>query len=134
LALTLRDLRRVAGQYRQFEKGAWISVVSLRLAAMPEQATLEQEAELLAGLSVGEATIALLEVRPDLPGRDALDHAFECLVGANVAGAREWLARFCVQQAGVATAEAQRGVHAAVQATLIADALTRHARFFSSVA
>jgi uncharacterized membrane protein YccC len=134
LALTLRDLRRVAGQHRQFEKEAWISVVSQRLAAMPEQATLEQEAELLAGLSVGEATIALLGVRPDLPGRDALDHALECLAGANVAGAREWLARFCVQQAGVATAEAQRGVHAAVQATLIADALTRHARFFASVA
>jgi uncharacterized membrane protein YccC len=134
LALTLRDLRRVAAQYRQLEKGAWISVVSQRLAAMPEQATLEQEAELLAGLSVGEATIGLLEVRLHLPGRDALDQAFECLAGANVAGAREWLARFCVQQAEAATAEPQRGMHAAVQATLIADALTRHARFFASVA
>jgi uncharacterized membrane protein YccC len=132
LALTLRDLRRVAGRHQRFEQAAWISVVSQRLAAMPEQATLEQEAELLAGLSVGEATIDLLEIRPHLAGCDALDHAFECLAGADIAAAREWLARFCVRQAEVPPAEAQRGVYASVQATLVADALSRHARFFAS--
>jgi uncharacterized membrane protein YccC len=134
LALTLRDLRRLAVRRRRFEQGAWIGLVSQRLASMPEQATLEQEAQLLAGLSVGEASIALLEARPHLPRGDALDHAFACLAEANVAGTREWLARFCAQQSGGATAEAQRGMRAAVQATLIADALTRHARFFASVA
>jgi uncharacterized membrane protein YccC len=134
LGLTLQDLRRLAGGRQRLEKGAWISVVSQRLAAMPEQATLEQEAELLAGLSVGEASIALLEARPHVPGGDALDHAFACLAGANVTGTREWLARFCDQQPEGATAEAQRGMRAAVEATLIADALTRHAGFFVSVA
>jgi uncharacterized membrane protein YccC len=134
LMLTLRDLRRLAEGGRRLEKGAWISVVSHRLAAMPEQATLEQEAELLAGLSVGEALIALLETRPHVPGGDALDHAFACLAEANIVGAREWLARFCLQQTEGATAEAQRGMRAAVSATLIADALTRHAHFFGSVA
>jgi uncharacterized membrane protein YccC len=134
LALTLRDLRRLAVRRARFEKEAWIGLVSQRLAAMPEQATLEQEAQLLASLSVGEASIALLEARPHLPGGDALDHAFACLAEANVAGSRDWLTRFCAQQAGGATPEAQRGMYAAVQATLIADALTRHTGFFASVA
>jgi hypothetical protein len=69
-----------------------------------------------------------------LPGGDALDHAFAGLAEANVDAARDWLVRFCAQQPEGATAEAQRGMHAAVQATLIVDALTRHARFFASTA
>jgi hypothetical protein len=101
---------------------------------MPEQATLEQEAELLAGLSVGEASITLLEARPHVPGGDALDHAFACFAGAKVGETREWLARFCIQQPEGSTAEAQRGMRAAVEATLVADALTRHAGFFASAA
>jgi uncharacterized membrane protein YccC len=134
LALTLRDLRRLVVLRPRFETGAWIGLASQRLAAMPQQATLDQEAQLLAGLSVGEASIALLEARPHLPGSDALDHAFACLAEANVAGTREWLNRFCAEQPGGVTAEAQRGMHAAAQASLIADALTRHAGFFASVA
>jgi uncharacterized membrane protein YccC len=134
LALTLRDLRRLVVLRTRFETGAWIGLASQRLAAMPQQATLDQEAQLLAGLSVGEASIALLEARPHLPGSDALGHAFACLAEANVAGTREWLSRFCAEQPGGATAEAQRGMHAVVRASLIADALTRHAGFFASVA
>jgi uncharacterized membrane protein YccC len=134
LALTLRDLRRLVTLHPRFGTGTWIGLVSQRLAAMPQQATLDQEAQLLAGLSVGEASIALLEARPHLPGGDALDHAFACLAEANVAGTHDWLMRFCAEQPGGATAEAQHGMHAAVQATLIADALNRHAGFFASVA
>jgi uncharacterized membrane protein YccC len=134
LALTLRDLRRLAARRTRFEQETWIGLVSQRLAVMPEQASLEQEAQLLAGLSVGEASIKLLEARPHLPGSDAVDRAFVCLAEANVAGARDWLARFCTEQPGDASPEALRGMYAAVQATLIADALTRHAGFFASAA
>ena len=132
LALTLQDLRRLVAGRERVDTGAWVSVVSQRLAAMPAQATLEQEAELLAGLSVGEASIALLEIRPQAPGGDALGQAFACLAGRDVSGTREWLARFCVQQPEGSTFEALRGIRAAVEATLIADALTRHGRFFAS--
>jgi uncharacterized membrane protein YccC len=132
LALTLQDLRRLATGRERVDTAAWISVVSQRLAVMPAQATLEQEAELLAGLSVGEALITLLEIRPHVQGGDTLGHAFACLAVADVAGARQWLARFCVQQPEGATPEAQRGIRAAVEATLIADALSRHAAFFAS--
>lgn len=132
LALTLHDLRRLAGGRWRIDTGAWISVVSQRLAAMPEQATLEEEAELLAGLSVGEASIALLEAGPHVPGAAALDRAFACLAGADVVGTREWLERFRVQQLQAARLEVEPGMRAAVEATLMADALTRHARFFAS--
>jgi uncharacterized membrane protein YccC len=134
LALTLRDLHRLTARRTRFEQETWIGLVSQRLAVMPEQTSLEQEAQLLAGLSVGEASIKLLEARPHLPGSDALDRAFGCLAEANVAGARDWLARFCAAQPGGASSEARRGMYAAVQATLIADALTRHAGFFASAA
>jgi uncharacterized membrane protein YccC len=132
LDLTLRDLRRLVAGRERLDTGAWVSVVSQRLATMPAQATLEQEAELLAGLSVGEASIALLEMRPHVQGGDALGHAFACLAVADVAATREWLVRFCVQHTEGATPEAQRGIRAAVEATLIADALSRHAAFFAS--
>jgi hypothetical protein len=134
LALTLRDLRRLTARRTRFEQETWIGLVSQRLAVMPEQTSLEQEAQLLAGLSVGEASIKLLEARPHLPGSDALDRAFGCLAESNVAGARDWLAHFCAAQPGGASSEARRGMYAAVQATLIADALTRHAGFFASAA
>jgi uncharacterized membrane protein YccC len=134
LASTLRDLRRLAGGRHRLGKRAWISVVSQRLAAMPGPATLEQEAELLAGLSVGQALITLLEARQYVLGGDALDPAFACLARANVSGTRESLARFCARQPEGGTAEAQRGMRAAVEATLITDALTRHTAFFESVA
>jgi uncharacterized membrane protein YccC len=134
LALTLRDLRRLTARRTRFEQETWTGLVSQRLAVVPEQTSLEQEAQLLVGLSVGEASIKLLEARPHLPGSDALDRAFVCLAEANVAGARDWLARFCAEQPGDASPEALRGMYAAVQATLIADALTRHAGFFASAA
>jgi len=134
LVLTLRDLRRLTIRRTRFEMEYWIGLVSQRLAAMPEQASLEQQAQLMAGLSVGEASITLLEARPHLSAGDALDRAFVCLAEANVAGARDSLARFCAEQPGGAAPEAQRGGYAAVQAALIADALTRHADFFASVA
>jgi uncharacterized membrane protein YccC len=132
LALTLQDLRRLVAGRERVDTAAWIRVVSQRLAVMPAQATLEQEAELLAGLSVGEALITLLEIRPHVQGGDTLGHAFACLAVADVDGTRQWLARFCVQQPEGATPEAQRGLRVAVEATLIADALSRHAAFFAS--
>ena len=64
LMLTLRDLRRLLCGRCRFSQGAWLGLTSRRLAAMPEQATLEEEAELLAALSVGEAASACLARPP----------------------------------------------------------------------
>jgi uncharacterized membrane protein YccC len=58
LMLTLRDLRRLAGA--RWRKD-WESYAYARLAAIPEQATPPQRAQLLAALSVG---IEIMRLRP----------------------------------------------------------------------
>ncbi|MBV9912703.1 MAG: FUSC family protein [Sinobacteraceae bacterium] len=133
LALTLRDLRGLLLGRRRFAQEVWVRLVSNRLAVIPAQANLEQEAQLVAALSVGEAAISLLEARPQVSAGRTLDQAFAELAAANVAAAHASLTRFRAQQAPPAEVEPKRAMHASVQATLIADALQRHPRFFSGV-
>jgi|SRR5579859_3986616 len=131
LRLTLRDLRRVAIRRRRLSSVAWTGLTSRRLAALPAQATLEDEARLLAGLSVGEATIALMSAHGRLAAREALDRALASLAEADVAGARRWLDAFRDGQADESPAPA--GFHPAAVATVIDDALARHPEFFGSM-
>jgi len=127
LALTLQDLRNLLKRRQRLAPQAWIGRITRRLEAMPKQATLEEEAHLLAALSIGEAAIALLESRSLLSAGGTLDQAFAELVDENVEAAREKLDLFCAEQ----PVESAQGVSAAVQAAVIADALQRHPRFFS---
>ena len=131
LQSTLRDLRNLVGGRREFTQDTWLGLVSSRLAAMPKEASLEQEAELLATLSVGEAAIALLAAAYDYPDRDLLEHAFTSLAASRIDEARESFARFSARQSLPPPGDAERGIDVAVPATLIADALQRHERFFA---
>jgi len=131
LVLTLRDLRRLLRGHRRFSQDVWLGLLSQRLAAMPKQATLEEEAELLAMLSVGQASIALLAAGPTFPEHDTLADALACLAEGTISAARDGLARFAGAQNGRRAVAGQSEIDAAVQATLIADAVQRHAAFFS---
>ncbi len=131
LKLSLRDLRRLLGKRRRFSEDAWLGLLSRRLAAMPAQATLEQEAQLLAALSVGQASIALLVAPRAAEARETLDRALSCLAKANTAEAHEAFVSFAAAHSDSQAAGGERSADAAAQATLIADALNRHARFFS---
>ena len=131
LALTLCDLRWLLVGRRRFTQAVWVRLVSQRLAVMPLQASLEERAQLLAALSVGEAAISLLGARRQASAGRALDQAFADLAEANIVAAREELTRFSAQQFAHAEVEPQREMQAAVQATLIADALDVHPHFFS---
>jgi len=128
LGLTLRNLRELAAGRREFTQDAWLGLVSARLAALPQEASLEEEAELLAMLSVGEAAIALLSAEGGHPKRALLDQAFAHLAEGRATEARESFAR-CAAQTSF---QSETGTDLAVQATLIAEALARHERFFSS--
>jgi uncharacterized membrane protein YccC len=130
LALTLRDLTGMLSRRRRIARDVWIGRISRRLAVMPGEATLEEEAQLMTALSVGEAAITLLELRPDLPHGDTLDQAFAELAEGDVAAAQESLTRFSAEQSRV-TPKGGRGMSGSVEATLIADALVRHRRFFA---
>jgi len=131
LMLTLRDLRGLLVGRRRFTQQIWLRLVSNRLAVLPVQASLEQEAQLVAALSAGEAAITLRGVRHYPSTGRTLDQAFAELAEANVAAAQERLTRFSADQLGEVEVEPQRTLDATVQATLIADALHRHPRFFS---
>ena len=131
LALTLCDLRGLLVGRRRFTLAVWVRLVSQRLAVMPLQASLEERAQLLAALSVGEAAISLLGARRQASAGRALDQAFADLAEANIVAAREELTRFAAQQFAHPEVEPQREMQAAVHATLIADALDVHPHFFS---
>jgi uncharacterized membrane protein YccC len=131
LMLTLGDLRGLLVGHRRFTQQMWVRLVSNRLAVLPAQASLEQEAQLVAALSAGEAAITLRGARPSPSAGRTLDQAFAELAEANVAAAHEMLTRFSAHQVREAEVEPQLALQAAVQATLIADALDRHPRFFS---
>jgi len=131
LMLCLRDLRALLAGRRRFSQETWLDLASRRLAAMPAQATLEEEAELLATLSVGEESIALLAVVDSVEARDTLHCALANLAKANAAEAHEGFVRFAAAHSEWRLPRKERGVDAASQAILIADALKRHGRFFA---
>jgi uncharacterized membrane protein YccC len=128
LALTLREVRALALGRRSFTEEAWIGRVSRRLSVMPTQATLEQEAELLAALAVGEAVVKL---RPYVAGNGTLAKALTNLGEGSVVAAHEKLVRFSDRQCQGAAMATVIATDSAVQATLIADVLVRHPRFFA---
>ncbi len=133
LALTLRDLRRLAVGRRWLNQRDWTGIISERIAAMPADAPLVHLAQLVAGLSVGEAVIHLRGTRSRLAGREALDKALACLATADTAGTRQWLSRFGAQQPQGEAPGALAGMRGLAAVTVIADALTQHADFFGSI-
>ena len=66
LALTLRDLRRLATARLRPTSEDWDGRMYGRLAALPDQAEPLQRARLLAALSVGSEIIQLRHVAPSL--------------------------------------------------------------------
>jgi uncharacterized membrane protein YccC len=134
LALTLRDLRRLAVARRWRSRTDWTILCSQRLAAMPAQAAPVELAQLVAALSAGEAVIDLRDARAELAGRGTLDRALASLAAPNSAGTRHWLARFSTEQALGEAPEALPGMRGRAAAAIIAETLARHGAFFDSTA
>ena len=87
LALSLRDLRRLAqGQWLP-KLADWEGRIFARLAALPEQAEPLQRARLLEALSVGSEIFQLRHLAPRFGASGQLDGAFEALACGNSAGA-----------------------------------------------
>jgi hypothetical protein len=99
---------------------------------MPQQATLEQNARLVAIFSVGEAVIHLRITRPRVVGQQELDRALAALAAGDSGTTRHELLRFAGEQRVGAAREAIAGMRARAAAMAIVDALARRAEFFSS--
>lgn len=128
LALTLRDLRQMLKGRRRFTRDRWIALVSQRLAALPLQASFDEQTQLLAALSVGEASIVLASYTGS-PGGDEIDQAFARLADGDIAAARAALTHFCSARVQAAASYRAPDVFV-IEATLICDALARHPEYF----
>ena len=93
LALTLRDLRRLATGPIPRAPGDWEGRIYGRLAALPDAAEPLQRSQLLAALSVGNGIIQLRHIASRLGLGSDLDAALEALAQGNSAIATARLAR-----------------------------------------
>jgi uncharacterized membrane protein YccC len=131
LALSVRDLRRLAVRRRWLSRADWTSLISCRLASMPTTATQEQLAQLVAALSAGEAIIQLRDWRGTFVGTDHLDCALAALSAGNIPGTRYWLAEFVAMLSENEASGSVAVLRGEAAASVIADALARHSTFFA---
>ncbi|MGH6848350.1 MAG: FUSC family protein, partial [Methylocella sp.] len=93
LALTLRDLRRLATDPVPWTADDWEGRIYGRLAAMPDGAEPLQRAQLVTALSVGNGIIQLRRIAPQLSLDSDLGAALDALAQGNSAIATTRLAR-----------------------------------------
>jgi uncharacterized membrane protein YccC len=125
LALTLRDLRRLAKGHTQND---WEGHAIGRLSAMPAEATPAQRTQLLAALSVGSEIIRLRYLMPRLGLGAALDEALGPLVQGDTARATAHFARFDATLADHPEPQAAMRARGSIEA--ISEALSQHADYF----
>jgi uncharacterized membrane protein YccC len=85
LALTLRDLRRLATSAIRRRRDDWESRVYGRLAVLPDTAEPLQRAQLMAALSVGTAITQLCSIAHRLNMSTELDEPLRAMVRGNSA-------------------------------------------------
>jgi uncharacterized membrane protein YccC len=136
LALTLRDLRRLAMAPVPPTRSRWESTIYARLSVLPEQAEPLQRAQLLAALSIGTEILRLrrithrsrlaIDIDPALVSvaRGRSGYAIGCLARIDQA----LVVHPRVGPSASVTLRAQGSIRA------IAEALTQHARYFDSEA
>jgi uncharacterized membrane protein YccC len=133
LALTLRDLRRLATISIPATID-WEGLVYARLVALPEEAEPLQRAQLVAALSVGSETIRLRRIVGQLPARKDLDAALAAFVQGNTAVVN---ARLAVLDRHLASApgkglSASNALRARASILAMSDAVSQHDAYFSA--
>jgi uncharacterized membrane protein YccC len=130
LALTLRDVRRLATGPIPPTTDDWEQRISGRLVVLPEEAEPLQRAQLLAALSVGSETIRLRR----LAVGDDLDGALEAWARGDITTATARLARLDHHLAAAAGngSEASDALRARASILAISEALSEHDAYFSA--
>jgi uncharacterized membrane protein YccC len=136
LALTLRDLPRLAKGRVPWTADDWAGRIYGRLAALPDAAEPLQRSQLLAALSVGTEIIQLRHIATRLGLGLDLDVALEALARGNSAIATTQLARLDDRLASLpgAGAEASLALQARGSILAISEALIEHASYFDTEA
>jgi uncharacterized membrane protein YccC len=134
LALTLRDLRRLATGAIARAPDDWEERLYGRLSALPDQAEPLQRSQLVAALSVGSEIIRLRRIAPRLGLGADLDMALAALAHGDSSGASARLARldhFLAARLG-AGPETQLTLRARSNILAISEALMQHASYFDA--
>lgn len=128
LALTLRDLRRLAmGR----TPGDWMGHIHGRLSAMPREATPLQRAQLLASLSVGSEIIRLRPAALRLGVGADLEHALASLAEGKCSTAIARLTRLDAALAGNKCAK-REVVRARARVLTLSEVLLEHADYLDT--
>jgi uncharacterized membrane protein YccC len=129
LALTLRDLRRVAAGAISPPPNDWQGRVYDRLSVFPDAAAPLQRAQLLAALSVGTEIIQLRRIACRLDLGAELDAALAALGRGNTAIA---IARLVHLDGVLAAIEMPGALRARGSILAMSEVLTQHAAYFEA--
>jgi uncharacterized membrane protein YccC len=129
LALTLRDLRRLASGRVPRSPDAWEGRVYSRLSALPNAAEPLQRSQLLAALSVGTEIIRLRRICRRFDLGSYLDAALEAMARADSAMTIARLARL---DGALAARPAAAALRARSSILVMSEALTEHAAYFGA--
>jgi uncharacterized membrane protein YccC len=134
LALTLRDLRRLATAAVQRPPDDWENRIYSRLAALPDQAESLRRAQLLTALSVGTGIIHLRRIAPQLGLVSELDLALEALAQGNSVAATAGLTALDQRLALLGQGNPQTSFVQKERGRVLAicDALVRHRSYFDA--
>jgi uncharacterized membrane protein YccC len=134
LALTLRDLRRLAMNPRPPASEDWESRIYGRLAVLPHQVEPLQLGQLLAALSAGAEIVQLRGVAPWLGVSTQLDPALGALAQGNSAAAIARLGQIDHHLASApdGTAETAIALKARAHILGLSEALTAYSPYFDS--
>jgi len=129
LALTLRDLRRLATGPIPRTPADWEGHMYGRLSAMPDRAEPLQRAQLLAALSVGTKIIQLRRITQQLNLQSELDAALESIVRGDSAAA---VSRLAALDKTLATRPGAAALRARGRILAMSEALSQHAVYFDA--
>jgi uncharacterized membrane protein YccC len=134
LALTLRDLRRLAMDRVSWTEGYWESRICGRLAVLPESAEPLQRSQLVAAIAAGNEIIRLRRNASALGLGADLDVAFDAFAQGNSALAAARLARLEERLAALSGTgpEASLALKARGSILAILQALNDHAAYFDA--
>jgi uncharacterized membrane protein YccC len=134
LALTLRDLRRLAKRPTPGSRDEWESRTYARLLALPPEAEPTQRAQLAAALSVGIRIIRLQNVAPRFVNEAAVDAALNAVACGDSAAAIKHLGQIDRTLSTLPSDKSGTRVSRRVRASVLAisETLTEFASYFDS--
>jgi uncharacterized membrane protein YccC len=134
LALTLRDLRRLATNPARWAREDWEGRTHCRIAALPGAAEPLQRSQIMTALSVGNEIINLARIAPQLGLGAELDAALAALAQGHSDAAMARFAGLDRRLAALAESGPQAflALRARAMVLLVRDALVQHGAYFDA--